>query len=78
MRSQVKSWDNRKELRGKGGRYNGWTRRVTWYEGPDPSDIRLRFEDLEGMTNRFYKTKEAAQADYDSFRNGATTASFRN
>jgi hypothetical protein len=59
MRQIHKSWQDKR---------SGWTRRVRWYEGLD--DIRLNFEDETGSVNRYYKTKDSAQADYDNFRQG--------
>jgi hypothetical protein len=59
MRSKHKSWQNQRP---------GWTRRVTWYAGD--ADVRLRFEDGDGKTCRYYRTAEEAQKDYDAFRAG--------
>ena len=78
MRSPVKSWKNVNERRvGPRRSYNGWTRRVTWYEGP-PNDIRLRFEDEEGKINAYYTDKAKAQQDFDAFSRGElSTATVR-
>jgi hypothetical protein len=63
MRSKYKSWQDKR---------SGWSRRVIWYEG-DPNDIRLKFEDPDGVQNRFYNNKDDAQRDYDCFRRGQLT-----
>ncbi len=72
MRSKLKEWDNRKELRiGKQKTYNGWNRRVQWFQGDN--DIRLKFEDTDGIVSKFYKSKEDAQRDWESFKKGELT-----
>lgn len=69
-----KIWDNREQLR-KGGRYNGWDRRVRWYQGAitDSVYVRLRFEDKDGSVTREYATKEGAQTAWDDFKKGNLT-----
>lgn len=70
------SWDNRSEMRVK-GRYRGWTRRLTWYCASwsvRDKDIRIRFEDELGLANKCYgEDKEAADRDWNDFRNKALT-----
>lgn len=77
MRSRIKEWDNRKERR-INGRYNGWTRRVIWYEGDclgtGGPDIRLAFEDEEGKFNSYFTDMRKAQKAYDAFRNDGVSA----
>lgn len=71
MRSKLKEWDNRNELRvGKQKRYNGWNRRVQWFDNGDGTDIRLKFQDTDGIWNKFYTSKEDAQKDWDAFKKG--------
>jgi len=70
MRSLVKVWDNRGELR-IGGRYNGWTRRVRLYEGD--GSIRINFEDETGSQNRVYDRATEAERDWAAFKNGELT-----
>lgn len=73
MRRKLKTWDNRRDRRVK-GRYNGWDKRVTWYEdGID--DIRLEFEDETGIQNKFYKDPDLAQFDWDAFKEERLTVS---
>lgn len=70
-RSPVKSWKNVAERRlGKRKSYNGWTRRVIWYQA-GTNDIRLQFEEIgegiEGKRNRYYTDKDKAEADFKAF-----------
>lgn len=59
MRHLHKSWQDRRP---------GWTQRVRWYEpGFDGEQWRLEFITPAVRQHRFYGTREAAQAAYDSF-----------
>lgn len=74
-RSLHKSWDNREERRER-GRYKGWTRRVRWYEST--TDIRLCFEDPDGVVSKIYKDHPSAEHDWTMFKKGKTVQEFRN
>ena len=68
MRSRHKEWKNKWS--------GGFTRRVIWYEpGFEGETIRLKFEDEDGVINKFYTKKEDAQIDYDAFRSNTLTTS---
>jgi hypothetical protein len=74
MRGLVRSWDDRKQRR-LHGRYNGWVRRIRWYEGAAGDGIRLQLEDAEGTANLWYPSGggAAAQQDWDAFKAGTLT-----
>lgn len=79
-RVQSHRWDNREQLR-KNGRYSGWNKRVTWYctfesikDGTRDKDIRIKFEDEEGVAHKFYgDDKVNAERDWMDFRHGAVS-----
>lgn len=78
MYGQVKSWDNRKEVKDKrlgqqcvNGRM--WTRRVRWMEsGVEGQPIKLKFEDGERYEEMAFADKISAQTAWQRFKDGAT------
>ena len=62
MRAHHKSWQSDRPLKRD-------SRRVRWFQGNvgGQLSIRLNFEDGDGSCNRFYTSKEEANAEYEAF-----------
>lgn len=72
MRGLTRTWDNRQRSTAKSG-YKTWTRRARWYEDASGKDIRLCYEDQEGVVNVYFNDKEVAEKSLKDFKDEVVT-----
>lgn len=68
MRTLTNLWADRKPF----------TRRVRWYQGINPDDVRLEFIDPHRKLNVCLTSRETAQRLYDEFKAGRSAEDIYN